>query len=72
MVPKRFYSQNFSLLIVKFKKLGFSNPLIYFPSLIYYYPIDYCILVIQHWLLSSVQLILLTISKRSSNTVFMA
>jgi len=24
MEPKRFYSQNFSLFIVKFKKLGFS------------------------------------------------
>jgi len=28
MGPKRFYSQNFSLFIVKFKKLGFSAPLI--------------------------------------------
>jgi len=27
MGPNRFYSQNFSLLIVKFKKLGFSAPL---------------------------------------------
>jgi len=28
MGPKRFYSQNVSLFIVKFKKLGFSAPLI--------------------------------------------
>jgi len=27
MGPKSFYSQNFSLFIVKFKKLGFSAPL---------------------------------------------
>jgi len=27
MGPKRFWSQKFSLLIVKFKKLGFSAPL---------------------------------------------
>jgi len=27
MGPKRIYSQNFSLFIVKFKKLGFSAPL---------------------------------------------
>jgi len=27
MEPKRFYSQNFSLLIVKYKKLGLSAPL---------------------------------------------
>jgi len=27
MGPKRFYSQNFSIFIVKFKKLGFSAPL---------------------------------------------
>jgi len=27
MGPKRFYSQKFSLFIVKFKKLGFSAPL---------------------------------------------
>jgi len=27
MEPKRFYSQNFSLFIVKFKKLWFSAPL---------------------------------------------
>jgi len=29
MGPKRFYSQNFSLFIVKFKKLGLSAPLNY-------------------------------------------
>jgi len=28
MGPKRFISQNFSLFIVKFKKLGFSAPII--------------------------------------------
>jgi len=33
MGPKRFYSQNFSLFIVKFKKLGFSAPLMLFPTL---------------------------------------
>jgi len=27
MGPKRFYRQNFSLFLVKFKKLGFSAPL---------------------------------------------
>jgi len=30
MGPKRFYSQNFSLFIVKFKKLGFSALLIFY------------------------------------------
>jgi len=34
MGPKRFYSQNFSLFIVKFQKLGFIAPLrVYFASL---------------------------------------